>query len=905
MNHYLIKKETNEAYEHLMSLLSCKYNLNNRYSTTIEENEELIAREIYAYFGAHYFKCINSLNQMKSSYTFKNIIKDVAAINILDIGCNIGTATYSYIDTYLEGKDINIIGEINVVFIEMSSIRVTLLKVMFEKYVSEIKKKYKNISINCNIICNKFPVNLKKIEDMLIDAPIFILMSNFTNWNEERKLAESIHDLYGMSKKSYLLNIETEGQSTKITNIINIMKKYKIYEISGPTKKTNFKYNNLKYSPWSGRKYTYKNKSYYQTNVREQDIYEYISNEKRMLNMVNKTITTLNNMVITDEIELNYLIKNKQRIIHVARIFMKDHVNKIYMDNYMEYRIPKKDGSTRPLIIEDAVNELISTSIITSIGLCIDNIQNEDVSFGNRLEEREEVPYATKMFMRQYFNKFILNQKDEKEKNYYKHYVKLDLKEYYKNINHKKLLEIIQQYLQENTWFEHKEWLESVICNYISRELLDTDKNKGIPQGIPMSGLLANMYLNYNDKWFISNNSEDKMIRYVDDIMIFTNKSYTNNVNNYTEFLTNELGLMLNTSKTENGEVSKLEFYNLNDDFDDISKLCNKMYNSLYNLPSDIYKLYLNDNKKIINILYDLYNSIGINIAKSWLPNKLRKRKEYSLGLKINYGKMFEKKKIDTKYLNEFKNKNSIFMNDLYKLKELLGIEFKQVYEQIKQGNNSTVNIRKFKYLFNKLGIFTNSDVINEEVFNYIADNAWLVDLRKFKGYPELRKSVSSKINNEYTNYCNLIYIWLIGEYKAVEYLNDIVKIYISTTELYTKELRMINTIACETILKLIDNCNISAEKIKEIKILFNYKINDKLDYIYIRNMLMLLNVVDYEWLQEQNCDKKFELELAEVWKWIKNNLGENILELFEPMYSKYGKYLPDEELTGNTDSDS
>lgn len=175
--------------------------------------------------------------------------------------------------------------------------------------------------------------------------------------------------------------------------------------------------------------------------------------------MVNKTITTLNNMVITDEIELNYLIKNKQRIIHVARIFMKDHVNKIYMDNYMEYRIPKKDGSTRPLIIEDAVNELISTSIITSIGLCIDNIQNEDVSFGNRLEEREEVPYATKMFMRQYFNKFILNQKDEKEKNYYKHYVKLDLKEYYKNINHKKLLEIIQQYLQENTWFEHKEYL--------------------------------------------------------------------------------------------------------------------------------------------------------------------------------------------------------------------------------------------------------------------------------------------------------------------------------------------------------------------------------------------------------------------------------------------------------------
>ena len=406
MNHYLIKEETNKAYENLINIFKTEDKLNLTYSSaTVEENKSLIANEIYTHFGTHYFKCINSLNEMKNKSEYRDIIKYVDNINIFDIGCNVGTATYSYIDTYLENKDENDIGYINVIFIEVSKIRVNYLEKMFEKYRSEVKNKYKNIDIKHYIFCEKFPVDLKKIREKIInDAPIFVLVSNFTNWNEEKELAKSINDLYSIEQKIYLLNIETKSQLSKIKSIVNYMKKYKIYDISGPTKKSNFKYNNLKCSYWKSTKYTY-TKSYYQTNIREQDIYEYISNRKRMLDIVNKTITTLNNLTITDEIELNYLIKNKHRIIDVAKIFMKDYVDKIYMDNYMEYEMPKKDGSTRPLIIENATNELISTSIITSIGLCIDNIQNKEISFGNRLEENEEIPYVTKMFMEQYFSK--------------------------------------------------------------------------------------------------------------------------------------------------------------------------------------------------------------------------------------------------------------------------------------------------------------------------------------------------------------------------------------------------------------------------------------------------------------------------------------------------------------------
>ena len=902
MNHYLIKEETNKAYENLINIFKTDDNLNLTYfGATLEENKDLIANEIYTHFGTHYFKCINSLNEMRNKSAYIDIINNVDNINILDIGCNVGTATYAYIDTYLETKDENDIGCINVIFIEVSKIRVNCLETMFKEYISEINNKYKNIDIKYHIICEKFPADLKKIQEKIINAPIFILVSNFTNWNEEKELAKNINDLYSIEQKIYLLNIETKSQLSKIKSIVNYMKKYKIYDISGPTKKSNFKYNNLKCSYWKSTEYTY-TKSYYQTNIREQDIYEYISNRKRMLDIVNKTITTLNNLIITDEIELNYLIKNKHRIIDVAKTFMKDYVEKIYMDNYMEYRIPKKDGTTRPLFIENATNELISTSIITSIGLCIDNIQNKEISFGNRLEENEEIPYVTKMFMEQYFNKFISNQ--EKEKNNYKYYIKLDLKEYYKNIDHEKLLEILDEYLQKNTWFQHKEWLLSVINNYINRKLLDTNKGKGIPQGPPLSGVLSNMYLNCYDKWFVNQNMKDKMLRYVDDMIIFNNKSYKDNINNYTRFLTDDLKLELNTDKTETGEAKELEFYDLNIDFEEISKLCKKIYSSIYNVPSNIYNMYVKDNKRIIDMLYQCYNSIGISISKYWLSKKIRKRKTYSLGFKINYGKMFGKGKIDIKkWKEEFIYKNSNFIFDLNRLKELLGSEFKKIYEKIEQGDHSTLNIRKFKFLFNKLGTFTNSDIINEEIFNYVFNNPWLVDLKKFKGYVGLKKNVFSKINNEYTSYCNLICIWLIGEYQAVEYLDDILKIYIDTIKIYSKELRVINTIACETVLKLVDIIKISPESIEQIKTLLKIKIEDKLDYIYIRNMLMLINSVDSKWLQEQDFTGKFNLELNEVWKWIKENLGYNIIEVLEPMYSKYGKYLPDEEPTGNVSS--
>lgn len=228
MKDYKIEKETKDAYSYLINILNNDKDIILKYGgATAEEDKQKIACEIYSHFGTHYYKCINSLNDMKNNYKYNDLINNISKINILDIGCNIGTATYAYIDTLIQNISMENTIEIKIIFIEISKIRVTWLEKMFEKYRSNINKKYKNIIISYTVINEPFPVNLSTIENNLIDAPVIVLVSNFTNWNNEQQLAKDINDLYNINKTIYLLNIETCSQFKKVQSITNYMKNIK------------------------------------------------------------------------------------------------------------------------------------------------------------------------------------------------------------------------------------------------------------------------------------------------------------------------------------------------------------------------------------------------------------------------------------------------------------------------------------------------------------------------------------------------------------------------------------------------------------------------------------------------------------------------------------------------------
>lgn len=344
-----------------------------------------------------------------------------------------------------------------------------------------------------------------------------------------------------------------------------------------------------------------------------------------------------------------------------------------------------------------------------------------------------------------------------------------------------------------------------------------------------------------------------------------------------------------------------MEIINLGENYDKISNLANLIYNSIYNIPPSLYTLYIRDPKRILSIMHNSLKDIGINISVSWLSRKIRKRNGDSRVIKINYGKMYGRKIYNSKeFRKNFMGKNKQFIENLKLLNKILENEFKLVYNELINGKNDKLTYTKFKFLFNKLGTFINDKLIDDDVFNYVYDKPWLVDLKRFRGYVNLKNKVFSNINTQYSDYNN-IFIWLIGEYNATEYLERLEHIYIYTLNMYNKELRLTNTMACESILKLLRNKNVKLNRVQEVKELLKEKLKTRQDYIFIRNAFMLLSVVDSSYLI--NIKDDLTIELKCVLEWIRNNLGVNIIDIVTPMYNGYGIYLPNEEtiMSGNS----
>lgn len=98
--------------------------------------------------------------------------------------------------------------------------------------------------------------------------------------------------------------------------------------------------------------------------------------------------------------------------------------------------------------------------------------------------------------------------------------IDLDIKGFFDNISHEKLMKAVYKHVPEN-------W----ICMYIQRWLqmpvqtrageIIAKQGKGTPQGGVISPLLANLFLHYAfDKWLEQNASTVKYVRYADDAII-------------------------------------------------------------------------------------------------------------------------------------------------------------------------------------------------------------------------------------------------------------------------------------------------------------------------------------------------------------------------------------------------
>lgn len=195
--------------------------------------------------------------------------------------------------------------------------------------------------------------------------------------------------------------------------------------------------------------------------------------------------------------------------------------------------IPKKDGSKRPLgipIIKDRVVQMATKIVIEPIF----EANFKDCSYG----------FRPKRNAHQALNK--INECCNKGGN---KVLDADIRAYFDNINHDKLMILIEQRVNDKRILKLiRKWLKSGI--------MENNKNiktiKGSPQGGVISPLLSNIYLNYFDTvWEKYYSNIGTLVRYADDfVIICKNWNTVKSANNIVNKIMSKLELTIHPEKT-------------------------------------------------------------------------------------------------------------------------------------------------------------------------------------------------------------------------------------------------------------------------------------------------------------------------------------------------------------------
>lgn len=863
-----------------------------------------IASEIYSYFLAHYYKAIDLFNhEMEISVDW---ISD-RHLNIIDIGSNIGTVTFAYIDILIHiNKAKNL--EFNIIFVEPDKYRCELLEKAIDKYI-QISK----LNIKYYIINESYENSIDYIEINMKQSNTTILMSNILNWIEDSKWTcfrdSLVRNIENINYKNgcRVINIEATSPTNSQERIELLYKDILLNEITKfcDNKKMpefeNIKecyfYNSKRPIYKSNRKYYYgflmKYRSFNQTiDIGYIDV------------AYNKALYTCRNSYIYDNLEIKYTNLNFDNLRkHIYDLINTGRKSSSYK---YQYRMKKSKDKTRPLYVDDFINDIITTTILISEGLEADKKQNDNVSYGNRIDRNMNSPYVFNPYYIQFFNKL-----KEKEKEYsksYSYYCKIDLSQYYNNISHKTLKEILKNYEELN-----KEWCSKQINLFVNENLIDCDKEKGLAQGPDLSHLLANIYLKEFDDWFSLNFSDVKLIRYVDDIeVIGTNKEECEKtIDKCKDFLEKKLGLKINNSKNESGSIKNLFAENKDEFFEKSISLTTYILKSLYKLDEKNYKRYINNQEEFLSIYQECLKRLGIYLPKEWLSIKIYKEvsclskmkekfnnnknlikwieKKKIYNTKIKLGKIPEsqiEKQIDSWYY-EFELKNKEFIKELNTLKKMLSEKLINLINLVKLEGDKSNNYKSlFKFIINKMHIFKCMDL--SEIIYDIEKYFPYYNKKVLSSYEECYSYVKNQVINNYNKddlYDYAISIWLLGEYRKEESLKLLEDIYIQS---YSINQAFINTIATEAILKI--------GKVTDgfIEILRNQLLKDK-NYYYIRNSIFIINALDNVQDILEIFEKKFfkEERINIFIKWIKNNIGCNIVDRVEYIRKEYKENYP------------
>lgn len=145
-----------------------------------------------------------------------------------------------------------------------------------------------------------------------------------------------------------------------------------------------------------------------------------------------------------------------------------------------------------------------------------------------------------------FVNEVIRSISESINENEYDSVMRLDVENFYPSIKHDLLLRLLRKKIR-------KKEILSLISNAIKTPTVEKSKgrknslnNQGVPQGLPISNILANIYFQPIDKKY-SNKDLMKYFRYVDDILILCRFPDIKNIYEQIHDDCEELGLNLHT----------------------------------------------------------------------------------------------------------------------------------------------------------------------------------------------------------------------------------------------------------------------------------------------------------------------------------------------------------------------
>lgn len=203
--------------------------------------------------------------------------------------------------------------------------------------------------------------------------------------------------------------------------------------------------------------------------------------------------------------------------------------------------IPKDNGKTRKLGIPTVVDRMIQQAIAQVLTPIYER-QFLDTSYGFRPHKSAHD---------------ALRKCQENVNEGYYYVVDLDLEQYFDTVDHSKLIQILGRTIHDGR-------VVSLIHRFLNAGIMikgvKTTNEFGVPQGGPLSPLLANIMLNELDKELHVRGH--RFVRYADDVIIFckSKRSCERTYQHILLFIEGRLRLKVNREKTKVAHIRNIKF---------------------------------------------------------------------------------------------------------------------------------------------------------------------------------------------------------------------------------------------------------------------------------------------------------------------------------------------------------